>query len=270
MTRQDIQELARRIAGKLADRDNVPPSEGTLSGPTADEPYSDWVPAAGGIAGSIDHTLLRPDASERDVIRVCDEARTNGFHSACIHPDKVALAERQLRGSGVKVCTVIGFPHGAHVTPVKCAEAEQSLKSGARELDMVINIGALKQGRLDSVHSEIRSIVELAHSADAIVKVILEMGYLDHETKVRGCVVARLAGADFVKTATGFGPAGADPEDVALMRQVVGHEMGIKAAGGIRTYARFRDMMRAGATRIGASASLTILEEFRTSSNAAR
>ena len=170
----------------------------------------------------------------------------------------------------MKICSVVGFPHGANVTLVKRVEAEQALKLGAQELDMVVNVGALRQGRLDFVHSEICSIVELARGAGTAVKVILEMAFLDDAAKVNGCVLAKLAGADFVKTSTGFGPSGANLTDVALMHKVVGGEMGIKAAGGIRTYGRFRDMMRAGATRIGASASLKILEEFRAAPGAGR
>ena len=265
MTSPNIQELARQIGRELRSGDS--PLE---SVPAIDLGCLDWQPPIEGISGLIDHTLLRPDATEPDVIELCGEARRHGFYSACVHPDKVAIAARELRGSGVKVCTVVGFPHGAHVTPVKCVETEQALKLGAQEIDIVVNIGALKQGCLDTVHSEIRLVVEIAHAADAVVKVILEMALLDDASKLNGCVLAKLAGADFVKTSTGFGPSGADPADVALMHKVVGGEMGIKAAGGIRTYARFRDMMRAGATRIGAGAGLAILEEFRTSRHAGR
>lgn len=266
MTRYEIQELAREIA-----RQSLQPTAAHSAAPTpgAEElPCPEWAPPSDGIAGLIDHTLLKPDASERDVVRLCEEARRHEFAAACVHPDKVAVAERELRGSGVAVCTVIGFPHGANVTPVKLIESEQALKLGATELDMVVNIGALKQGSFDLVHNEVRSIVDLAHGAGAQVKVILEMALLDGKAKVNGCVLAKLAGADFVKTCTGFGPSGADPTDVALIHKVIGGEMGIKAAGGIRTYGRFRDMMRAGATRIGAGASLAILEEFRTSPDA--
>jgi deoxyribose-phosphate aldolase len=267
VTRHEIQELAREIARQALQP--TAPSAAPSSIPGVEQlPCPDWSPPPGGIAGLIDHTLLKPDASERDVARLCDEARRHEVAAACVHPNKVAIAERELRGSGVAVCTVIGFPHGANVTPVKLIESEQALKLGATELDMVVNIGALKEGRLDFVHNEIRSIADLAHQAGAQVKVILEMALLDDKAKVNGCVVAKLAGADFVKTSTGFGPSGADPADVALMHRVVGGEMGIKAAGGIRTYSRFRDMMRAGATRIGAGACLAILEEFRTSSDA--
>ena len=266
MTRYEIQELAREIA-----RQALQPTaaHSATPAPGAEElPCPEWAPPSNGIAGLIDHTLLKPDASERDVVRLCEEARRHEFAAACVHPDKVAVAERELRGSGVAVCTVIGFPHGANVTPVKLIESEQALKLGATELDMVVNIGDLKEGRLDFVHNEIRSIVDLAQGAGAQVKVILEMALLDDKAKVNGCVLAKLAGADFVKTSTGFGPSGADPADIALMHKVVGGEMGIKAAGGIRTYSRFRDMMRAGATRIGAAAGLAILEEFRTSPDA--
>ena len=268
MTRDEIQELARELA-----QQTFPSQETGSSGSSTvqnDEVLTcpDWTPPPDGIAGLIDHTLLKPDASEQDVARLCEEARRHGFAAACVHPDKVGIVERELRGSNVAVCTVIGFPHGANVTPIKMAEAEQALKLGATELDMVVSITALKQGRLDYVHNEIRSIVELAHAAGALVKVILEMALLDERSKVNGCVLAKLAGADFVKTSTGFGPSGAEPADVALMHRVVGGETGIKAAGGIRTYSRFRDMMRAGATRVGAGAGLAILEDFRTSPDA--
>lgn len=266
MTRQEIQKLAQEIGTQAFQPEN---SESAAM--AADElACPDWTPPLEGIAGLIDHTLLRPDSSEREVIRLCDEARKHGFASACVHPDKIAVAERELRGSGVKVCTVVGFPHGANVTLVKRVEAEQALKLGARELDMVVNIGALRAGRLDFVHSEMCSIVELARGTGTVVKVILEMAFLDDAAKVNGCVLAKLAGADFVKTSTGFGPSGANLTDVALMHKVVGGQMGIKAAGGIRTYGRFREMMRAGATRIGASASLEILEEFRTAHDSGR
>lgn len=268
MTRYEIQELAREIARQALQTTAAHSAAKVPTSGVEELPCPDWTPPAGGIAGLIDHTLLKPDASEQDVTRLCDEARRHKVAAACVHPDKVAIAARELRGSGVAVCTVIGFPHGANVTPVKLIESEQALKLGATELDMVVNVGALKEGRLDFVHNEIRSITDLAHQAGAQVKVILEMALLDAKAKVNGCVVAKLAGADFVKTSTGFGPSGADPADVALMHKVVGGEMGIKAAGGIRTYSRFRDMMRSGATRIGAGAGLAILEEFRTSPDA--
>jgi len=221
----------------------------------------DWAPPKQGIAGLIDHTLLRPDACEAEVIELCAEARKYRFATVCIQPAWVARAVRELQGSAVKTCTVIGFPHGASLTPVKCAEAEQALKLGAEELDMVIHAGALKSGNEDLVFTDIRCLADLARQAGAVVKVILEMGSLSEQQKITACVLAKLAGADFVKTSTGFGPAGADPADVSLMHRVVGGEMGIKAAGGINSYQRMELMMQSGATRIGTSAGVRIVEQ---------
>ena len=221
----------------------------------------DWVPPKEGIASLIDHTLLRPDACEAEIIKLCAEARKHRFATVCIHPTWAARAVRELQDSDVKTCTVIGFPHGATLTPVKSAEAEQALKLGAEELDMVVNVGALKSGNEDLVFAEIRCLAEVAHQAGAILKVILEMGSLSEQQKVSGCVLAKLAGTDFVKTSTGFGPGGAEPADVSLMHRVVGGEMGIKAAGGVNSYERLELMMRAGATRIGASAGVRIIEQ---------
>ena len=220
-----------------------------------------WSPPKEGIAGLIDHTLLRPDTTERDIVTLCQEARQHSFAAVCVHPAWVARAVRELRGSKVKTAAVIGFPHGATVTPAKCAETEQVLKLGAVEIDVVAQIGALKAGDLDAVYSDLRPLVDLAHSAGAVVKAILEMGCLGEEQKIHGCVLAKLAGADFVKTSTGFGPPGATVSDVALARRVVGAETGIKAAGGIRSFEDFRAMMAAGATRIGASAGVEILRQ---------
>jgi len=220
-----------------------------------------WSPPKEGIAGLIDHTLLRPDATERDIVNLCQEARQHGFAAVCVHPAWVARAVRELRGATVKTAAVIGFPHGATVTPAKCTETEQVLKLGAVEIDVVVQIGALKAGDLDAVYSDLRPVVDLAHCAGAVVKAILEMGCLGEEQKIHGCVLAKLAGADFVKTSTGFGPSGAKARDVALARRVVGAETGIKAAGGIRSFEDFRAMMAAGATRIGASAGVEILRQ---------
>jgi deoxyribose-phosphate aldolase len=220
-----------------------------------------WEPPPEGIAGLIDHTLLKPDATEEEITRLCSEAREHGFFAVCVQPARVARAVRELQGSGVRTASVVGFPHGATVTPAKCAEAEQVLKLGATEIDMVIHVGALRAHDLDAVYCDIRAVVELAHAAGALVKVILEMALLDQKQKINGCVLAKLAGGDFVKTSTGFAPSGADAADVALMRRVVGPEMGIKAAGGIRSFQALRQMTAAGATRIGASASVSILRE---------
>jgi deoxyribose-phosphate aldolase len=215
------------------------------------------------IAPLIDHTLLRPEATRDQIARLCEEARRFRFASVCVNPLWVALCARLLRGSGVKVCTVVGFPLGATLTGVKRAETREAVKLGAEEIDMVIQIGALRSGDLDGVYLDIRAVVETAHRANAIVKVIIEAALLEDEEKITACALAKLAGAEFVKTSTGFGPSGATSRDVALMRRVVGGEMGIKAAGGIRTFADLQKMTAAGATRIGASASVKILQEAR-------
>jgi deoxyribose-phosphate aldolase len=220
-----------------------------------------WEPPEQGIAGLIDHTLLKPDATGEEITRLCAEAREHKFLAVCVHPVWVARAVRELQGSSIRTVSVVGFPHGATVTPAKCAETEQILKLGATEIDMVIHVGALKAHDLDAVYCDIRAIVELAHAAGALVKVILEAALLNEEQKINGCVLAKLAGANFVKTSTGFGPSGANAADVALMRRVVGPEMGIKAAGGIRSLRALCELMAAGATRIGASASISILRE---------
>ncbi len=218
---------------------------------------------AADIAGLIDHTLLKPEASRADIRKLCHEAVRFSFASVCINPWYVPLAAELVRGSPVKVCTVAGFPLGATLPQVKIYEAEEAIKLGAQEIDMVINIGALKSGQDEVVELDIRGVVEASHRGGAITKVILETALLTLEEKVRACAASKNAGADFVKTSTGFGPAGATSEDVALMRAVVGKEVGVKAAGGIRSLEDLKKMVSAGATRIGASASVRILEQAR-------
>ena len=212
------------------------------------------------IAALIDHTLLRPDAARDDIARVCAEALKHGFASVCINPFWVPFVAAQLAGSPVKVCTVVGFPLGATLTAAKVAETDAALRAGAQEIDMVLNIGALRSGDNETVASDIRAVVEVAHRAGAIVKVILETALLDDNQKTTACRLAKEAGADFVKTSTGFGPAGATEHDVALMRAAVGPAIGVKASGGIRTIEDLRKMVAAGANRIGASASVKIVE----------
>jgi deoxyribose-phosphate aldolase len=212
------------------------------------------------IASLIDHTILKPEATRTDLVKVCREARQYHFASVCVNPYWVPLVRAELAGSAVKICTVVGFPLGATSTEAKVAETAIALRDGAQEIDMVINVGALRSGDHEAVKSDIRQVVRAAHEARAIVKVILETALLDDNQKAIACTLAKLAGADFVKTSTGFGPAGATAHDVALMRSVVGPEMGIKAAGGIRTLADLQAMTAAGATRIGASASVKIVE----------
>jgi deoxyribose-phosphate aldolase len=214
------------------------------------------------VASLIDHTLLSPGASSREIISLCADAKRYGFYSVMVNPAWVALAAAQVHGSPVKVGTVVGFPLGANLTVTKLAEAEAAAQNGAHDLDMVINIGALKSGDRVLVQTEIRSLADMAHAHGAILKVILENALLSQEEKILACALAAEAGADFVKTSTGFAASGATAADVALMRGVVGHDIGVKAAGGIRTAAQLTEMVEAGANRIGASASVAIVREF--------
>jgi deoxyribose-phosphate aldolase len=212
------------------------------------------------IAASIDHTLLRPEATAADIHKLCKEARQYEFASVCVNPYWVPLAAAELAGSPVKVCTVVGFPLGATGTAIKVAETEAAIRVGAQEIDMVLNIGELRGANYDAVRQDIQAVAGAAHAGGAIVKVILETALLDDNQKAIACTLAKLAGAEFVKTSTGFSTQGATVHDVALMRSVVGVEMGVKASGGIRTLEDLRNMAAAGATRIGASASVKIIE----------
>jgi deoxyribose-phosphate aldolase len=213
------------------------------------------------IARLIDHTLLKPDAARDDIVRLCGEARIYCFATVCVNPCWVPLAASEVAGTPVKVCTVVGFPLGATATEIKVAETSAMLRVGAQEIDMVMNIGALRSGDYDMVKCDIQAVVAESHKAGVIVKVILETAFLDKSEKAVACSLAHLSGADFVKTSTGFGPAGATAEDVTLMRQVVGPDMGVKAAGGIRTFEDFRKMIGAGANRIGTSCGVKIVAE---------
>ncbi len=212
------------------------------------------------IAALIDHTILKPEATRADVLKVCKEARQYSFASVCINPYWVPLVRSELAGSPVKVCTVVGFPLGATSTEAKVAETATALRDGAQEIDMVINVGALRSGDTDAVRHDIQSVVRVSHQAGAIVKVILETALLDDAQKTLASKLCKQAGADFVKTSTGFSTAGATAHDIALMRAAVGPEMGVKASGGIRTLQDVQAMTAAGATRIGASASVKIVE----------
>lgn len=213
------------------------------------------------LAGLIDHTLLRPEAIRAQVEQLCNEALLLGFATVCVNPFWVPLAAERLRGSPVKIATVAGFPFGATLTSAKRAEAEAAILAGAEEIDMVMNIGAMRSGDLERVENDIRGVVEVCHAVGARVKVILENAYLSDKEKVAACRIGKKAGADFVKTSTGFGPSGATESDVRLMRETVGLEMGVKAAGGIRTLSDALRMLQAGANRLGASASVAILAE---------
>lgn len=215
-------------------------------------------PLEDAIAPLIDHTNLAPGATEAEIVRLCQEAVDYGFASVCINPYYVPLAADLTRGSRVAVCTVVGFPLGANMPETKAFEATRSLADGATELDMVINVGALRSARFAWVRHDIEQVVDAARDAGATVKVILETALLADEEKIVACEICRDAGAGFVKTSTGFGPGGATTDDVALMRRTVGRSMGVKASGGIGDRARAAEMIAAGATRIGASAGIRI------------
>jgi deoxyribose-phosphate aldolase len=211
------------------------------------------------IARMIDHTLLKPDATPDEIRDLCKEARTYNFASVCVNPCYVKMCRDLLRGSSVKVCTVIGFPLGSTTTEVKRAEAEQAIQNGAEEVDMVINVGMLKHGQYDYVFNDINQVVLAAKRSRVLTKVIIETALLTDEEKIKACVLSKKAKADFVKTSTGFSKGGATAGDIALMRLVVGSDMGVKASGGVRTAEDAKAMIASGADRIGASASVKIV-----------
>jgi deoxyribose-phosphate aldolase len=212
------------------------------------------------IAALIDHTLVKANATYKDIIRICKEAKKYKFASVCVNPIYVSLCKKILRNTNVKVCSVVGFPLGATTTAIKVDEAKEAVKNGADEIDMVINIGALKSGDYKLVLDDIKSVREITRGK--ILKVIIETAYLTKKEKVKVCKLAEQAGVDFVKTSTGFGPTGATAEDVRLIKSVVGARIGVKAAGGIRTLEDVIKMLNAGATRIGTSASVNILKSI--------
>jgi len=218
------------------------------------------VPADGSLSHLIDHTLLKPDATQDEIAQLAYEAGKYGFASVCVNPSYVKLCSDLLKGSDVVICTVVGFPLGATSTEAKVFEAQKAVRDGATEVDMVINVGALKSRDYELVERDIASVARVVHAGGSILKVIIETALLTDEEKVAASQLAKVAGADFVKTSTGFGPGGATAEDVALMRRVVGPKMGVKASGGIRTYADAQKMVAAGASRIGASASVKIIQ----------
>ena len=213
-------------------------------------------------ARMIDHTLLKPEGSREQIEKLCREAAKFEFASVCVNPTWIALSAQILRGTPVKVCTVIGFPLGATLTSVKRHEAEECLRLGAQELDMVMNVGAMKSGDRSRVDTDIRGVAEIVHAGGGSLKVILENALLTREEKIAACEICLGARTEFVKTSTGFASGGATAEDVSLMRATVGDRAGVKAAGGIRTAADFKAMVAAGANRIGASASIAILKEL--------
>ena len=219
--------------------------------------------APAGVASMIDHTLLKPDATRANIEELCREAAQFKFATVCVNPTWVALSAKLLAGSGVRVCSVIGFPLGATTPDVKGYETRRAIFDGAREIDMVINVGALKSGDLRVVECDIESVTTPCRDAGALSKVIIEAALLTDDEKITACTLAKAAGADYVKTSTGFGPGGATAADVALMRRVVGSEMGVKAAGGVRDLEGMKAMIAAGATRVGASAGVKIVQQAR-------
>jgi deoxyribose-phosphate aldolase len=216
---------------------------------------------AGSVAGLIDHTLLKPDATAADIETLCSEAAEYRFATVCVNPTWVAAAARRLRGTGVGVCSVVGFPLGATTPDVTAHETRRAIGDGATEIDMVINVGALKSGELRLVEQDIEAVATACRACGVTSKVIIEAALLTDDEKVTACTLAKAAGADFVKTSTGFGPGGATAADVALMRRVVGEAMGVKAAGGVRDLGQVQAMVAAGASRVGASAGVRIVRE---------
>jgi len=219
--------------------------------------------APAGVASMIDHTLLKPDATRAGIEELCREAAQFKFATVCVNPTWVALASRLLSGTGVKVCSVVGFPLGATTPDVKGYETRRAIFDGAREIDMVINVGALKSGDLRVVECDIEAVTGPCRDAGALSKVIIEAALLTDDEKITACTLAKAAGADYVKTSTGFASGGATAADVALMRRVVGAEMGVKAAGGVRDFEGMKAMIAAGATRVGASAGVKIVQQSR-------
>jgi deoxyribose-phosphate aldolase len=216
-----------------------------------------------------DHTNLKPTAANNEILKLCEEAARYEFCAVCIAPRWVEFAAQtlsRLEGTAVQVCTVVGFPHGNTTTIQKAFETKEAISDGATEIDMVISVGDLKEGNYRYVAGDIGAVVDAAKSGGATVKVILETGYLETDQIVKGCELASKAGADFVKTSTGFGPAGANPEVVRLMRRTVGEALGVKAAGGIKSLSDARVMLEAGASRLGCSSSVAIIEQFRSES----
>jgi len=225
--------------------------------------------AGGSVSSMIDHTLLKPDATRADIEKLCREAAEFHFATVCVNPTWVATAARLLRGSGVGVCSVVGFPLGATTADVKSFETRRAIFDGATEIDMVINIGALKSGDLRTVERDIEAVVDPCRQCGVTSKVIIEAALLTDEEKITACTLSKAAGADFVKTSTGFASGGATAADVALMRRVVGADMGVKAAGGVRDLEGLKAMVAAGATRVGASAGVKIVQESRGQKSAA-
>src|SRR5882672_10861226 len=279
MTRQEVQHLIDLIVGEMATAvgrprvrcqchsvlDDCCPDRlrGVLDAGATRVGVHAIGGAPEGVASMIDHTLLKPDATRQQIEELCREAAQFKFATVCVNPTWVATCARLLQGSGVLVCSVVGFPLGATTADVKGYETQRALFDGAREIDTVINVGALKSGDLRVVEKDIEAVVDPCRACGALSKVIIEAALLTDDEKVTACQLAKAAGADYVKTSTGFGPGGATAADVALMRRVVGAEMGVKAAGGVRDLEGLKAMIAAGATRVGASAGVKIVQQAR-------
>jgi len=249
---------SQRDSEHIAEGDEINESIDEPDTPLALQPAV--MPTAGSLSNLIDHTILKPEATQDEIARICQEAREHGFASVCVNPTHATLCAYLLRGSEVQVCTVVGFPLGATSPEAKAFETQKAIHDGATEVDMVINVGALKSRDYELVEHDIAGIASVCHGAGAILKVIIEAGLLTDEEKVAACRLAKVAKADFVKTSTGFGPGGATSKDVALMRQVVGKTMGVKASGGIKTRSDAERLIEAGANRLGTSASVKIIQ----------
>ncbi len=247
----DINELIRQVTEEVVAKVTAQGQEQT----------NEYAPES--LAKYVDHTLLKPEASQEQVKKVCDEARQYKFASVCVNPSYIGYVAQQLAGSGVAPCVVVGFPLGATIPEVKAAETAAVIALGAKEVDMVVNVGAIKTGDWQLVKRDIEAVVGAARGK-ALVKVIIETCLLTDEEKVKVCTVSKLAGADFVKTSTGFSTGGATVEDVRLMRQTVGPDMGVKASGGVRDYAGAVEMIKAGATRLGTSSGVKIVTGSKT------
>ncbi|MEM3506550.1 MAG: deoxyribose-phosphate aldolase [Candidatus Bathyarchaeia archaeon] len=215
------------------------------------------------LAKIIDHTLVKPNATKDEIVRVCEEAKKYVFGAVCVNPFYVKLVANALKGTNIKVCSTVGFPFGSNSSEVKALEAKKAIENGAKELDMVMNIGAFKSKDYELVKQDIVAVVEIAKKFNVIVKVIIECCYLTDEEKIKACLIAKEAKADYIKTSTGFGPSGAKVSDIKLIKSFVGESMGIKASGGIRTISQVLEMINAGATRIGTSSGVQIIEGLK-------
>jgi deoxyribose-phosphate aldolase len=262
-----VEQITNKILEQLTNKQELKEIKPTISSKVThkEEPYSSIITGPS-VARMIDHTLLKPESTKEQIIKICEEAKEYKFATVCVNPYWVATAAKELHDSGVGITTVVGFPLGATSTFVKIAETRDAIANGATEIDMVINIGALKSGDFETVKKDIEGVV-LAAKGHAPVKVIIETGLLDNEEKKKASILAKMAGADFVKTSTGFGPGCATPEDIKLIREAVGPELGVKASACVRDLDTARKMIQAGATRIGASASIAIVTRSQGTGN---